>query len=311
MIKKPRRRLIWGIGLLALALSGLARAALPVDEQALSLLKQNAPSDNITNRIIKQSGSLLGQPYVLGALGEGSQGQYDQDPLYRFNAFDCQTYVETVIALSLAENLTSFKQYMNSIRYRQGQVDFFERNHFTSADWVPSNKKKGYIQELTQEIGGAHVKQATAFINRRAWFQHFTLDEIARPNASVAEKTHYLQQLKEKSLQRAQNQMASIAYVPIQDFLNNPALRKKIPSGSLILFVRHYGPDIIKNIGTQLNVSHMSLAVWKNGVLYLRMASSRLGRTADIPFQTYLEGYRHSPTMIGLSIWEITAPHEC
>jgi Protein of unknown function (DUF1460) len=307
MICLLQRWFFVGIGLLALMMSRGAQAS-PVDDQALLLLKQNVASDSLTARIIKQSASLLGQPYLLGALGEGPAGFYDQDPLYRFNAFDCETYVDTVMALALSNTLPSFKQHMNTIRYRHGRVDFFERNHFTSADWVPHNRQKGYIHELTYKIGGQYVKQTAALINRRAWYQHFTLDEIQRPNAPVAEKTFYLQQLKEKSQQRAQNETAHIAYIPIQVFLDHPEISKKIPTGSLILFVRHYGPDIIQHIGTQLNVSHMSLAIWQKGTLYLRMASSRLGRTADIPFQTYLEGYRDSSTMKGLSIWQITAP---
>lgn len=307
MIYVLRRGLFVSICLFASIMSSFVQAA-PVDDQALSLLKQNRASDSLTTRIIKQSSALLGQRYLLGALGEGPAGLYDQDPLYRFNAFDCETYVDTVMALALSNTMPSFKQQMNAIRYRHGRVDFFERNHFTSADWVPHNRQKGYIHELTYKIGGEYVKQTSAFINRRAWFQHFTADEIQRPNASVAEKTNYLKQLKEKSTQRAQNETARIAYIPTQILLDHPEISKKIPTGSLILFVRHYGPDIIKHIGTELNVSHMSLAIWKNRTLYLRMASSRLGRTADIPFQTYLEGYRDSSTMRGLSIWQITEP---
>src|ERR1035437_2644460 len=44
------------------------------------------------------SAALLGKPYQLGPLGEGKFGAEDPDPLYRLDAFDCTTFIETVMA---------------------------------------------------------------------------------------------------------------------------------------------------------------------------------------------------------------------
>ncbi len=96
---------------------------------------QHIPLSNITARITYISKQFLGKPYALGALGEGSQGYFDQAPLYRTDAFDCETYVDTVLALAFADNLSTFKQYIQKIRYRDGHIAFVDRNHFTCLDW--------------------------------------------------------------------------------------------------------------------------------------------------------------------------------
>src|SRR5690606_32543867 len=55
---------------------------------------------SLPERVDKLSSIFLGSDYVGDPLGEGESGVYDRDPLYRFDAFDCTTYVETVLALS-------------------------------------------------------------------------------------------------------------------------------------------------------------------------------------------------------------------
>ena len=51
-------------------------------------------------RIKAHSESWMGRPYTDGPLGEA--GGPDQDPMLRFDTFDCLTFVEEVLALSLA-----------------------------------------------------------------------------------------------------------------------------------------------------------------------------------------------------------------
>ena len=67
----------------------------------------NARADDLLTRLTVISEYFKGRPYVLGNLGEGSQGKYDQEPLYRTDVFDCTTYVETVIALAKANKSLS------------------------------------------------------------------------------------------------------------------------------------------------------------------------------------------------------------
>ncbi len=62
---------------------------------------------------------------------------------------------------------------------------------------------------------------------------------------------------------------------------------------------------LTSRIGTQMNVLHMGFAIWDNGQLYLRMASSRAERVLDVRLQDYLKTYLALGTLRGISVWAI------
>jgi len=83
---------------------------------------------------------LLGVEYYLGPLGEGVGASIDNDPLFDLNKVDCVTFCEQVIAFALTENsFDEFLENLKKIRYKNGEISFENRNHFTSVDWIPNN----------------------------------------------------------------------------------------------------------------------------------------------------------------------------
>lgn len=279
------------------------------DEIARQLISLNK-GNSLQRRLEIQSGALLNKPYLSGALGEGVLGKYDKNPLYRFDSFDCETYIDTVIALALAKNFSDFKDKMNRIRYKQANVDFIQRNHFPSADWIPTNRRNGYIDELTYFIAGRKTSVTSVLINRRGWYQRLTTDRIRIPQLSSQEKMARLLQLKNEANKRSEaNKVVAIAYIPVLELLHNPELTKKIPSGSLLFFVGH-DARLSSRIGTHMNVLHMSFAIWNKGKLYCRMASSMAGKVQDVFFQAYLKTYLPLGTLDGISVWTVKGQEE-
>ena len=259
----------------------------------------------LQRRIEIQSAALLNTPYLEGALGEGINGVYDQNPLYRFDYFDCETYVDTVMALALAKNLPDFRNKINQIRYKNGNVSFTQRNHFPSADWIPNNIRNGYIHELNYLIAAEKTKINKTQINLRNWYLHLSTDRIQIPYLDPHQKEIRLFQLKAEGSSLYGSKNVSISYIPVCDLLQNPRLRQKIPSGSLIFFVGH-DSYLSSRIGTPMNVLHMGFAIWNNGKLYCRMASSKAGKVLDVFFPDYLKTYLSLGTLDGISIWSIT-----
>ncbi len=270
--------------------------------QQLISLNQYYP---LQRRIEIQSAALLNTPYLEGALGEGINGIYDQNPLYRFDYFDCETYVDTVMALALAKNLPDFRNKINQIRYKDGNVNFTQRNHFPSADWIPNNKRNGYIRELNYLIAAEKTKVTRTQINLRNWYLHLTAHRIQIPYLNPRQKEIRLFQLKAEGSSLLGEKIVSISYIPVFDLLQNPRLRHKIPSGSLIFFVGH-DSYLSSRIGTPMNVLHMGFAIWHNGQLYCRMASSKAGKVLDVFFPDYLKTYLSLGTLDGISVWSIT-----
>ena len=130
----------------------------------------NAQIQDAVRRIDRQTASLaqrveaisalfLGVPYKLGPLGEGPDGEFDRDPLIRFDAFDCTTFIETVMALALDRDLGAAARTLQKIRYKDGQIGYATRNHFIELDWVPNNVRAGYLHDITAEVAGRKFRQ--------------------------------------------------------------------------------------------------------------------------------------------------------
>ena len=144
-----------------------------------STYSKKQPKD-ITQRVVLFSELLLDRPYVLFPLGEGRSGEFDQAPLYRMDAFDCETYIDSVLALAFGEDLNSFKRYITQIRYKKGRVSFIDRNHFSSLDWNTNNQREGFVRDVTVTILDERQKPvalyADALVDKPSWYNHFSVE---------------------------------------------------------------------------------------------------------------------------------------
>lgn len=268
----------------------------------------NKPNKSIASRIDWFSSQFKGVHYILGSLGEGNKGQYDQYPLYRMDGFDCDTYVNTILALALSNSLSSFQDCINKLRYKNGQVAYTSRNHFTSIDWNKNNQIQGVLQDITNKIKDKDkkpvAKYAIAEINKPNWYAHKTISSIRLYSASPQAQTDRLSELKTKG-NKLEVTQSKIAYLPFSAlFINkkpNYYLFDQIPNASVIEIVRPNW-NLRKEIGTALNVSHLGFAIWKQHTLYFRQASSQLGKVADVPLIDYLAEATKSPTIKGINI---------
>ncbi|MFA5960935.1 MAG: N-acetylmuramoyl-L-alanine amidase-like domain-containing protein [Tatlockia sp.] len=274
------------------------------------------PSSTMAERLEIISAQFLGAHYELGALGEGDTGRFDAAPLYRTDSFDCDTYVTTVLSLALSTNPQSFTQCLAKVRYKGGKVDFITRNHFTSLDWNPNNQQQGFIKDITATIKDKNqkplVEVATARIDKSSWYQHLSPKAIRLLKANETIQKQRLAEL--QALGSAFSpQNASLPYLPLEklfDAKGNPEtyLFVQIPHGAIIEIVRPNW-NIHEKIGTNLNVSHLGFAFWKQGVLYFRQASSQYGHVVDVPLIDYLRDKLTSPTIKGINL-EVVVPEK-
>ncbi|KTD27930.1 MULTISPECIES: N-acetylmuramoyl-L-alanine amidase-like domain-containing protein [Legionella] len=275
---------------------------------------EHVSNPDMANRLDVISAQFLGKPYILGALGEGTKAHFDQEPRYRIDGFDCDTYVTTVLALALANDQQGFKQCMMKVRYKDGKVSFITRNHFTSLDWNPNNQQQGFIKDITETFRDKDNKSvaeiATALIDKPSWYQHFTDKNIHLNPSDDNERSKRLAELKERG-SKLPKQLAQVPYLPFTalfDAQGNPNqfLFAQIPNASIIEIVRPNW-DLREQIGTNLNVSHLGFAFWKGGVLYFRQASSKFGHVVEVPLIDYLHEALSSPTIKGINV-EVIVP---
>jgi len=312
-------------------------------EQAIGRLIYQAQDLDRSERIAFFSKEFLETPYADGPLGDGDPNGYDSDPLYRFDLFDCTTYVETVMALSFAEDFSDFEQIIDAIRYRNGKVSYVTRNHFSSLDWIPNNESAGFIEDITDLVSEPHW--ATTTINKVAWYEKLHqqelvsflsegihieptkvtipfihLDTLFTPQpVSAAEQRHH-----DESLTALK---AKLTATPEENKETRAAIKKEInaiklafkiehsnlstdvlnaiPHGSMINIVRPNW-DLERYIGTNLNISHQGIAIWRDGRLYYRNASSLKKKVVDYDFVETFQNYLTSSTIKGFDVLKIT-----
>jgi hypothetical protein len=274
-------------------------------EEAQTYLDRSQNISEIPARLDTFSKMFIGKPYGFGGpLGEGPTGRYDQDPLYRFDTFDCTTYVETMVSLALSRSASEFESKINEIRYADGEVDYLKRNHFTDLWWIPNNIKNGLLTDITRELGGDHVLIASAEINLPGWLKKIHPEEIQVPNVSPEERNVLLDEL--HNMSRFYTPVtAEVPYVSINWILKNPSFANKIPHGTIVNYVRPNW-DLTEVAGTHQNISHQAFLFRKGNVLYQRHAStSNPKEVFELPFLEYIKKFENHPTLKGIHLMRV------
>ena len=268
---------------------------------------------NLSERLNYFSAAFLGKKYEKGALGEGSEALFDQNPEYRTDAFDCMTYVNTVLALLNANNLTEFQQKMRKINYQNSEILYQNRYHFTSIDWNPNNQKQGFIQDITDTIRERNnepvAKIMSVYINKKEWYRKKTLADIKllfplTPKEEQSRLTAF-RDLSEESI----NQESHVLYIPLNVLFNkqgqpNLFIFDQIPSGSILEIVRKDW-NIKSYLGTDLDVSHMGFAIKTRKGLVYREASSIENKVIDVFLINYLFQYVNSSEVAGINVQQV------
>ena len=165
---------------------------------------------------------------------------------------DCFTLLDFVETLRRAPNLMDFDQQLLKVRYRNGELSYQTRNHFFSA-WGEANHP--HLRDLTGEIAGA---------------QAVTLN-----------KTLNLKQNGDRWLEGLPVQEIQLRYLPTPAL--DEATQALLQSGDYL--------GIVSPLAG-LDVSHTGILIRKDGILYLRHASSRpeTRKVLDEPLIPYLKG---------------------
>jgi hypothetical protein len=113
--------------------------------EAWQLIQLVQAEPDLEKRMGRISEKLLGRPYRDAPLD--SRGALEALRI-NLEAFDCVTFIEAVLALSLSSNTSRFLDMLRGIRYQDGIVGWASRNHYMT-DWVRNNIAGGFMTDLT------------------------------------------------------------------------------------------------------------------------------------------------------------------
>ncbi|RME28596.1 MAG: DUF1460 domain-containing protein [Deltaproteobacteria bacterium] len=256
-----------GIRFVVAAITALA--ALPCSfagERSRKLLWNLVSSGgNLTERIETISAWFLGTPYGYSPLGEGPGKEPDPDPTFRLDLMDCETFVETTLALALASDRSEVDRWMRTIRYIDGEVDYRKRKHFTAAQWVPENRQLGLIEDITARVAGSPslLETVSKKLDAASWQRRSPARRWPRLSPSEIPKGVF-----------------SLKVIPLGRLVE---VARRIPSGSILLVVQANRPDM------PVLVSHMGFVIIKEGKPFFRHASRLEGRVTDVPLERFVE----------------------
>lgn len=250
----------------------------------------------------------INKPYEFNALGEGKYGEFDDYPLYRTDTFDCETYVDTLIALDLATDLQSFKDIMIKIRYKNGNVSFVDRNHFTCLDWNTNNQKQNITHDITHNIklGNKDItKDANTYIDKPNWYKNLTVARVRLKGLDEDEKNKKLADLRAQGV-KFKKELSTISYIPLDKIFpdkDNIDMRiiNQIPNGSIIEIVK-LNPELYKIIGTNLNISHLGFVIWENEKPFFIHASSDKQMVVKNLLVEYLKKAKSTQYIEGINV---------
>ena len=243
--------------------------------------KKDANS-GVDRSILSISEGFIEKPYVYDPLGELG----DNLPLIRADAFDCVTFVDTVLSLSLAKDVGHFEHIWHKMRYQSQQSSRLERNHFTELHWL--DNMQPWLKSC-QALPG--VKKAVATIDVGAWYGWY------------CRTFGYSCMSHEKS---PSNEVA-LTYVPSETWMEGRIdARKMLPKVMVVMVVNRANQQLKDKIGTDMLVSHMGFLYQSDQGLRLRHASSIFKKVVDVDFIDYVASRKDS-SVLGYALFSIHA----
>ena len=238
--------------------------------------------ESVAARARAVSEAFLGVAYRLDPLGEGQGRPPDEDPRLRFDAVDCQTLLETVIAIARAPRFEDVQEVLDDLRY-DGAPEYVRRHHFFEAQWLPANERKGYLREVTLEVGGADVVRHRKRVTLAQWRARTSARKIALPD------------------ERAPVGSFEAPYLPLAKVLERA---RQIPSGTAFAVVREDRPRV------PLMVSHLGFIVQAERGPVARHASDRSHSVVDEDLARFVERNRAIGPwkVLGLRLFALSEP---
>jgi hypothetical protein len=253
----------------------LSYSGTPLYEQTpeqVNTYLQEMQADNLSfeqrlRRVVRDS---IGTEYNGGPLGEGGGGAYDADPLVDLKRVDCVTFVEQSVALSVTPNFDDMLTRLQGFRYKNGKINYEDRNHFMISDWIKNNP---YCKDVTGELG-VSIQTLERTISKKDFFQL-----VKAPNLG----------------QDTPDQQVKLPIVPTA--LTKEA-EAKLPDTALIVFVGKVDWLFALHCGLYLRD--------EEGQGYLAHASSKAESVTKTRLTDYMKSQENR--YLGFAAYELTEP---
>ncbi|MBU2948145.1 N-acetylmuramoyl-L-alanine amidase-like domain-containing protein [Zobellia uliginosa] len=153
----------------------------PADKQAVEnklITIDGLLEKDFGKTIVAIGKTFMDTPYVAKTLEIGDT----ETLVINLQGLDCTTYVENVLAFGLMlkngeSSFDDFTETLESIRYKDGELDgYASRLHYFS-EWIANNEKKKLLKDITAEIGGKEITKPINFMSTHRDLYPFLKDD--------------------------------------------------------------------------------------------------------------------------------------
>lgn len=224
----------------------------------------------------------LHKPYQAGTL----EGFDEEKLIVNVSAFDCTTFVETVLALARCAGTgklsnREFRKNLKSIRYRNGKINGYSSRLHYFTDWLSDNVGKKIVTDMSQNLGGKALRKQINFLTT-----HQELYPVLKNKTQLAKMAIIERNLSSRTFHIVEKNKVS-------------AQKGKINNGDIIAFAtRQEG----------LDVAHIGFAIRQGHSLRLLHASKKEG--AVVISQSTLQAYlKSNKTFTGIIVARFSQNH--
>ena len=127
----------------------------------------NSQNNKFAKCIIENAQNLIGKKYQAGTL----EGDGQETLKYFSDKFDCVTFVEYVVAISIPMVNTNsstgdFEKNLKNIRYRNGVINGYGSRLHYFTEWILQNSIRGLIKDVTIDLSGVPYLKDIDFMTR-------------------------------------------------------------------------------------------------------------------------------------------------
>ncbi|MCB1049073.1 MAG: DUF1460 domain-containing protein [Acidobacteria bacterium] len=157
-------------------------------QQAVKTIQPISENEQPGLSITRCARYFLGKPYVEKSL----EGNAEEQLVVRLDAFDCTTFVESVLALNhtLRSNEINYAQFqanLTKLRYRNAQIrGYASRLHYIS-EWRIQGEEMGFFSDLNRSLNGSIHNKTIDFMSSHANLYPALTDPQTRAQVLTAE----------------------------------------------------------------------------------------------------------------------------
>ncbi len=145
--------------------------------------------DDFGETIAAVGKTFLKIPYVAKTLEIGEI----ETVVVNLRGLDCTTFIENVLAFSMMlkndqTTFLNFTETLETIRYKDGKIEGYGSRLHYFTEWIHNNEKKGFLTDITAQIGGVVIEKDINFMGTHRELYPFLKDDTNFEKILTTEK---------------------------------------------------------------------------------------------------------------------------